>query len=149
MIDPINRLQPSAFTAEENIVNRIYSQFTAVSPGMYHTFFVVEGKGSGGSLEAAENQSCRAGAAAVNAMKQLISLNNDIVIADGAIANSTAADDVDKQSIVFSLSMVPVICRDVSALGRGDTGGDLVSYGVDCALLVEGRGADQEAPTRH
>ena len=89
----------SAFTEDQQHVNRRYSNYTELSQGLYHAFFVVEGKGSGGTMEQAKNQACRGAAAVVNAMKHLIAVSNG-----GAVANG-----VDPRLMAFSLAMVPTV----------------------------------------
>lgn len=87
-----------AFTGTERQINDMESRSTTLSNELYHVWFVVEGKSCGGSIEDAENQCCRAGAAMVNARMQFNAravLGNELVLG------------VDTQSFAFSLALVP------------------------------------------
>lgn len=64
-------IKPAGFTPAQHAVNTRYNAFTEVSPALFHSFFVVEWKNAGGSVEDAENQACRGGAAIVNGLDQL------------------------------------------------------------------------------
>ncbi len=64
-------IKPAGFTPAQHAVNIRYNGFTEVSPALFHSFFVVEWKNAGGSVEDAENQACRGGAAIVNGLDQL------------------------------------------------------------------------------
>ena len=90
-------LTKSAFTTFQRDTNIQYSNLAQVSPGILHTFFVVEGKGTGGSLQQARNQACRAGAAVVSVTRQLIAISCHNVIDTG----------VDPRTMAFSLAMTP------------------------------------------
>ncbi len=74
-------------------------QLIRVAPGIEHPFFVIEGKGSSGPIEEAENQAIRSGAALVNARRLL----QQKVL--GVSQTETRAPDL--ASWVFSCAWVP------------------------------------------
>ena len=87
-----------AFTEEEFDISRTYTQFSEVSPGICFPFFAAEFKGSGGTMEEAELQACRGGAAMVNAVREL-----------AKVAKAQKKDaGADMNSFAFTLAMVPI-----------------------------------------
>ena len=87
-----------ALTEEEFDVSRTYPQYSEVSPGICFAFFAAEFKGSGGTMEEAEIQACRGGAAMVNAVREL-----------AKVAKTQKKDaGADMSSFAFTLAMVPI-----------------------------------------
>lgn len=89
-------LSSDAFTEEENAINDAHQAITGLSPGILHTFFIVEFKGQGGTIDEAMTQACGAGAAMVNAFRQL---NRN--------AGVKCSSRADVNSFAFSLALVP------------------------------------------
>lgn len=91
-------LKGEAFTETERQINNTESISTILSNDLYHVWFVVEGKSSGGTIEDAENQCCRAGAAMVNARMQFNAR---------AAPTNVLVLGADSHSFAFSLALVP------------------------------------------
>ena len=97
-------LDEDSFSAKENLTNQYLEMIAALSPGMYHTFFVLEFKGYQGTIVDAENQACRGGAAIVQATRTmeveagLVIGNNEYN--DGSFAFSLAMDPNDAKLYV-------------------------------------------------
>lgn len=91
-------LRVDAFNRTERHVNHILYRHAVLSQELFHIWFIVEVKSAGGTIEDAENQCCRGGAAMVNArMKFNAEAPNTIGLSLGA----------DLQSIAFSLAVAP------------------------------------------
>ncbi len=61
----------TAFSRTELEVSHTYAGYSEISRGICFAFFGAEYKGSGGSMEEAELQACRGGAAMVNGVREL------------------------------------------------------------------------------
>ena len=86
------------FSKEQHKTNRTYYQQTGICPGLWHPFFLVEAKLKG-TIEDAEYQCVRGGAALVNAGQQLRYCSG--VDAD--------PDVPDIHTAVFSLAVTPIV----------------------------------------
>ena len=90
-------LLQDTFTKEEDTINYEYRNCTEISKGQYHTFFIIEFKAKGGTIEEAENQACRGGAALVHGMRTF-----------KAKANLTDINPGEKSPcIAFSMATIP------------------------------------------
>jgi hypothetical protein len=89
-------LSSDAFTEEETVINDAHQTITGVSPGIFFTFFIVEFKGQGGTIDEAMTQACGAGAAMVSAFRQL-----------NSNARVECSSRADVNSFAFSLALVP------------------------------------------
>ena len=103
---------------EYNVIN---SKFSRISNGLYHTFFIVEFKGSGNDIYKAEMQACRGGAALVNAMRMFkagfVKIDNDHLqkvpcMAFSLAVNTTNASlwvhwaQPNDEEIVYNMNMI-------------------------------------------
>ena len=90
-------LRDKAFTKAELAFNITYDTIARLSPDMNYPFFLVEFKSHKGSIEEAQNQACRGGAAVMSAMRKLKKMAGlDDLNAEG-----------DKRRMVFTMAMVP------------------------------------------
>lgn len=90
-------LRPDAFDENElRIINSLH-RFTVLSTNLYHTFFIVELKSATGTIEEAENQCCRGGAAMVHARMQF---NTEATMKNLPLGG-------DPQCIAYSLAVTP------------------------------------------
>ena len=95
-------LRQEAFGETERRIIHTWNKFTVLSADLYQAFFLVEVKSAEGTIEDAENQCCRGGAALVHARRQFN-------------AKATLDDDdenlplvgADLRSFAFSLALVP------------------------------------------
>ena len=69
--DLVYGLTALAFTDLEREINMANRVFTSLDDGLFYVFFLVEFKGSNGSIAVAETQACRAGTSAINSMRNL------------------------------------------------------------------------------
>ena len=95
--DLVYGIKPKAFTDTELEVIRAYPQYAEISPGVCFPFFAAEFKGSGGSMEEAEIQACRSGAAMVRGVREL-NKAADLEKKDAG---------ADAFSFAFTLAMIP------------------------------------------
>lgn len=115
-------LQESAFTEEEQHINGIFGKWSMLSPEAYHCFFAVEMKCANGTIEDAENQCCRAGAAMVHARMKFNEQESqnrhcNQKTQPAAMPSNTEAGQpkltptrktcADLESIAFSLALIP------------------------------------------
>lgn len=91
-------VKQDAFSPDAKDVNDLFSQYTMISSEIYHAAFTVEVKSAQGSIEDAENQSCRSGAAMVAARRQFNA-------AQFNKARTNLGPDLD--SFCFTMSLVP------------------------------------------
>lgn len=94
------RLGNSAFTREEQKINAVHSQYTEMSPGYVHAFFIIECKTFSGTMVEAEMRVCSNGAALVSAARRF-----------NTLAGKPIYEGADLQSFVFSLALVPSLAN--------------------------------------
>ena len=88
-----------AYSEHEKLINNNFNSYTMISKDAYHASFAVEVKSAQGSIEDAENQCCRSGAAMVAASRNFNVQQFDKVPA------RTLGPDVD--SFCLTMSLVP------------------------------------------
>ena len=86
-----------AFTTLQQDIIHTYPRYTEVSPGLCFPFFAAEFKGSQGSMEEADLQACRSGAAMVNGIRELYK-------EAGREKKDAGADE---DSFAFTLALIP------------------------------------------
>ena len=101
--DIIFGLSKKLFNKDEKAVNDRYHMYVQVSEGIYHPWFLVETKTTGG-IEDVEIQCCRGGAALVRCTRQLIEDSDPDAFA--------AKHGADLESMAFSLALVPT-CANI------------------------------------
>ena len=92
-------LGQEAFDETERRIMHTCNKFTVLSADLYHGFFLVEVKSAEGTIEDAENQCCRGGAALVHARIQFN--------AQATMEHESPPMGADLQSIAFTLALVP------------------------------------------
>ena len=108
----------------------------AICSGLRHPFFVIENKGCEGSIEEAENQAIRSGAALVAARHQLKKMTND---------DREQETGPDHESFAFSCTWIPQFAK-VFVHWREQRANDISIYHMNCLriyLLDEGASVGQ------
>jgi len=91
------RTDKEDFQSNQDYVPQGVMNLLEICAGMYHTFFILEGKGVSGSATEAQNQARRGGATLVNASRQLEAMVRELPDKPG----------IDEKSFVFSATLCP------------------------------------------
>lgn len=115
--DVVYGLGSSAFSSKEHLVQQTLSTIVRISPNISHPFFILEAKGAEGSMQAAENQACRAGAALVRSHRQLYEYSGTILApvvptqAERSVNTSESSQQTPARlpypAVAFSLCLIP------------------------------------------
>lgn len=91
------RTDKEDFQSSQDYIPQEVVNLLETCAGMYHTFFIIEGKGSSGSAAEAQNQARRGGATLVNVSRQLEAMVRELPDKPG----------IDENSFVFSATLCP------------------------------------------